>query len=62
MVDLTGYWTVSEMITLRAGLFNLFDEKYWWWSDVRGLTASSSFVDAYSQPGRNASVSLTVRF
>lgn len=62
VVDVTGYWTVSEMITLRAGLFNLFDEKYWWWSDVRGLTASSSFVDAYSQPGRNASVSLTVRF
>ncbi len=62
LVDLTAYWNLGESATLRAGLFNLFDEKYWWWSDVRGLSAASNVTDAYSQPGRNASVSVTVRF
>jgi hemoglobin/transferrin/lactoferrin receptor protein len=47
---------------LRAGVFNLTDEKYWWWNDVRGLSSTSVVTDAYSQPGRNASVSLSVRF
>jgi hemoglobin/transferrin/lactoferrin receptor protein len=45
----------------------VFDEKYWWWSDVRtdastSLPATSTIIDAYTQPGRNASVSLTYRF
>ncbi|MFD2781273.1 hypothetical protein ACFS32_09240 [Novosphingobium pokkalii] len=48
--------------TLRAGIFNILDKKYAWWSDVRGLAASSTVTDAYTQPGRNASVSLSYRF
>ncbi|QJE74719.1 TonB-dependent hemoglobin/transferrin/lactoferrin family receptor [Aerophototrophica crusticola] len=62
LVDLTGFWALSDRMTLRAGVFNLFDEKVWWWSDVRGVLANSAVKDAYSQPGRNASVSVTVRF
>jgi hypothetical protein len=45
-----------------CGLFNLADRKYWWWSDVRGLPSDSAVKDAYSQPGRNLSVSLTMQF
>jgi hemoglobin/transferrin/lactoferrin receptor protein len=62
VLDTVGWWKVTGSTTLRAGLFNLTDEKYWWWSDVRGIAASASFVDAYSQPGRNVSVSLTMKF
>jgi hemoglobin/transferrin/lactoferrin receptor protein len=29
---------------------------------VRGLAATSTVTDAYTQPGRNASISLTARF
>ena len=52
--------------TLRAGVFNVFDEKYAWWSDVRGLSrpavgASPGTLDAFTQPGRNVGVSLSVR-
>lgn len=62
VLDLTAYARVAEMVTLRAGLFNLTDQKYWWWSDIRGLAASSTIRDAFSQPGRNLTVSATVRF
>lgn len=62
VLDATAYWDITSSVTLRAALFNIFDEKYWWWSDVRGLLASSTVKDAYTQPGRNFSLSLGLRF
>lgn len=62
IVDLTAYWALTDMATLRLAVFNLLDEKYWWWGDVRGLAATSAVVDAYTQPGRNFSASVVLRF
>lgn len=61
ILDATAFVRVGDF-TLRAGVFNIFDEKYSWWSDVRGLSSTSAVLDAYTQPGRNASVSLSFRF
>lgn len=62
ILDLTAYWNVTDWATLRVGTFNLTDETYWWWGDVRGLAATSTIRDAYTQPGRNYSASLTLRY
>ncbi|OYX04000.1 MAG: TonB-dependent receptor [Caulobacter vibrioides] len=62
VADATAWWAVTDAVTVRAGVFNLTDEKYWWWSDVRGLSDASTVKDAYSQPGRNYSVSLALKF
>ena len=62
ILDATANARLWEGLTLRVGVFNIFDEKYAWWSDVRGLASTSSVTDAYTQPGRNASASLTYRF
>ena len=62
ILDATLFVKPVEGLTLRAGVFNITDEKYAWWSDVRGLAATSTVTDAYTQPGRNASVSLSYRF
>lgn len=70
-LDLTAYWNITDMVTLRGGAFNITDEKYWWWSDVRGVAAYVSpfttvnrnpQLDAYTQPGANYSVSLTFKY
>ncbi|MFN3288618.1 MAG: TonB-dependent receptor domain-containing protein, partial [Sphingomonadaceae bacterium] len=61
-LDVTAFWRPVEPLTVRLGLFNLTDRTYWWWSDVRGLAAASTVLDAYTQPGRTASASATVRF
>jgi hemoglobin/transferrin/lactoferrin receptor protein len=61
VLDLTGYWRVTDRVTARACVFNLTDETYWWWSDIRGLSSTSTVLDAYSQPGRNVSVSLSLK-
>jgi hemoglobin/transferrin/lactoferrin receptor protein len=61
IVDATIFWNINGNFTARAGAFNLFDIKYIWWSDVRGVAANSPIVDAYTQPGRNFGLSLTAR-
>jgi len=62
ILDATAFVRIGEAITLRAGIFNITDKKYAWWSDVRGVADTSTIKDAYTQPGRNASVSATFRF
>lgn len=62
ILDATAFVRLTDGMTLRAGVFNLFDRKYAWWNDVRGLADSSTIKDAYTQPGRNGSVSISYRF
>ena len=70
ILDATAFVKLGEHLTIRAGIFNLLDTKYAWWSDVRPLAATTNagrtgnldIIDSYSQPGRNVSVSLTARF
>lgn len=72
VVDVTAFWNLTDRATLRAGVFNVFDETYSWWSDVRGLSKVDnpadpanpfppSSLDAYTQPGRNFGVSVSLR-
>ncbi len=58
VVDLTASWQVHPRVRLSAGVFNLFDRKYWLWSDVRDVLNPGATIDRYTQPGRNASVLL----
>jgi len=44
---------------LRAGIFNLTDERYYSWNDVRGLSAEDT---SYTQPSRNYSVTVNYEF
>lgn len=57
-LDLSGYWQVSEQVSLNAGLFNLADKQYWQWGDVRSLSENSPSLGRYTQPGRHAAVNL----
>lgn len=59
VVDLTAYYKPLPDLTLRAGVYNLTDTKYWAWNDVRGLTAQD---DDLSQPERNYSVTVKYEF
>jgi hemoglobin/transferrin/lactoferrin receptor protein len=62
LFDVVGWWKVTDSLTARAGVFNVSDEKYFWWGDVRGLSSTVTFIDAYSQPGRSATVSIAMQF
>ena len=62
VIDATAFYRITENITIRAGIFNITDKKYALWSDVRGLNASSNITEAFTQPGRNASISISANF
>lgn len=65
ILDATAFVRLNDMFTLRAGLFNILDATYTEWADIRGLAdtaANRAVADAWTQPGRNLSVSVTARF
>src|SRR3546814_9324784 len=50
ILDATVFVRVAQGLALRAGVFNILDENYAWWRDVRGLASTSTVTDAYTQP------------
>lgn len=62
VVDLGVYWKPVRNLTVNANLNNVFDTKYWRWSDVRGLAGNSTVQDAYTAPGRNVQISARYDF
>ncbi|WP_417317373.1 TonB-dependent hemoglobin/transferrin/lactoferrin family receptor [Emcibacter sp.] len=62
LVDLTAYYNIIPNLSLRAGVFNVTDKEHWLWEDVRGQSSSTTYLDRYTQPGRNFSASLKYTF
>jgi hemoglobin/transferrin/lactoferrin receptor protein len=61
-IDLLANLRVTDRLRLNLGLFNLTDQEYIEWSDVRGRTAVDPLVPYYTQPGFNAAVELHYDF
>ncbi|SDV48791.1 TonB-dependent hemoglobin/transferrin/lactoferrin family receptor [Chitinasiproducens palmae] len=62
VVDLHAGYRFSQHVVGYVGIDNLFDRRYWTWSDVRGIAETSAVTRAYTAPGRSVSVSLKVDF
>ena len=62
VLDLGAFWKPLPNLALHANLNNVFDTKYWRWSDVRGLADNSTVKDAYTAPGRSLQVSARYDF
>ena len=62
VLDLGAAWKLSSSLRLAAMVNNVTDKKYWRWSDVRGIAATSTVLDAYTAPGREFQLSLRADF
>ena len=71
--DLFGYYRPMKNVTLRAGVYNLFDKKYHTWDSLRGINYRSTIntvdyrygnqgLERFYQPGRNFAASVEIRF
>ncbi|AEV61301.1 TonB-dependent hemin, ferrichrome receptor [Pseudomonas ogarae] len=65
ILDLSGFYKVTDDVTVSGGLYNLTDKKYWLWDDVRGYDSvgeaavlSPANLDRLTAPGRNFAVNL----
>ncbi|HYM23730.1 MAG TPA: TonB-dependent receptor, partial [Vicinamibacterales bacterium] len=59
VVDVTGWLALTRTVTLRAGVLNLTDAKYFEWPNVRGRQATDPTIDRYSSPGISGLVSVS---
>jgi hemoglobin/transferrin/lactoferrin receptor protein len=62
IVNLTGWWEPEQAkgLRLQAGVYNLFDKKYYDALEVKNMTAAAAAIS--SEPGRYFKISLTQRF
>ena len=65
--DLSGYYHVNDSMTLRAGVYNLFNRKYSTWESVRqssinAVNPTTGNTARYAAPGRNFNVALEFKF
>ncbi len=63
VVDISGWWKPfgEKGLIIRAGVYNLFNQKYWNVSDFPSSKGTTP-KDYYTQPGRNFKVSFVQRF
>ncbi|WP_165312297.1 TonB-dependent hemoglobin/transferrin/lactoferrin family receptor [Vibrio ziniensis] len=59
VVDITAYYKPISDLTLRVGVFNVTNEEYYNWNDVRDLTSEDKSL---SQAKRNFSVTAKYEF
>lgn len=71
VADAFGYYNPTDNITLRAGIYNIFNRKYHNWDALRGINANSTTntvdregkgLERFYAPGRNFSASVEIRF
>lgn len=62
LLDLTMQFAVNPNFMLNAGVYNVFNQKYFNSQDVIGVAAASATRDLYAQPGRYAAVNATIRW
>lgn len=69
--DVFGGYNVTEALRIQGGLYNVFNEEYYLWPRIRlvqrGETplfgqATETGFGRYSEPGRNARVTVSYRF
>lgn len=69
--DVYGFYKPVKNLTLRAGVYNLFNRKYHTWDALRGINANSTTntvdregkgLERFYAPGRNYAVSLEWKF
>jgi hemoglobin/transferrin/lactoferrin receptor protein len=61
-LDLLGQANLGGGLTLDAGLFNLTNQDYIEWADVRGRPVGDPLIPYYTRPGRSISVTLHWRY
>lgn len=62
--DLAAWFKPGRDMRVTVALNNIFDKKYWVWSDIRHMSVLSTAagVDYYSQPGRNLRIAFQADF
>ncbi len=61
-VDTLVHYTFNKNFTINAGVYNIFNERYFNHADVAGFLKSNANLELYRSPGRTFAVNATVQF
>ena len=61
-VDTLLHYKYSNSWTVNAGIYNLFDARYFNHADVSGAIASNSNIELFRSPGRSFAINSTIQF
>ncbi|MCF7520629.1 TonB-dependent hemoglobin/transferrin/lactoferrin family receptor [Neisseria sp. ZJ106] len=72
LVDLIGHYQFGKNVSLRSGIFNLFNKKYYTWDTLRSIREFGTVnrvhnqthggIERFSAPGRNFNITLEAKF
>lgn len=71
VLDVTGFYNVTEQLTVRGGFFNLTDKEYYSWDGIRfvgrddlrpGIGVRDNGISRFTEPGRNFTLRADYRF
>ena len=62
LVDVFGKVKLSEQVTLRLGVFNVFNKQYARWSNLKGRAANSGDIDSVQESGTELRTSINYQF
>jgi hemoglobin/transferrin/lactoferrin receptor protein len=71
VVDLSFFYKINDKLRVVTGIYNLMDKEYYHWDNVRfidqgdlrpGIGVTGDGIRRYSEPGRNARLSLSYTF
>ena len=61
-LDLLCHANLGQGLSVNAGIFNLTNQDYIEWADVRGRPVGDPLIPYYTNPGRNVSVMVNWRY
>lgn len=62
ILDFVGHYNFTKNIRLNWGIYNIADKKYWDWNNVGVQNPTAPWLDRFTEPGRNASITLKLEF
>ncbi|HYH38805.1 MAG TPA: TonB-dependent hemoglobin/transferrin/lactoferrin family receptor [Azospirillum sp.] len=62
VADATVSYEYDPTVTINAGVFNVFDRKYFGYRDVTTIAANRTDLDRFARPGRTVGVNATIRW
>ncbi|RKZ94639.1 MAG: hypothetical protein DRQ40_05440 [Gammaproteobacteria bacterium] len=60
--DLLTHYQLTKNSDIRFGIFNVTNQEYWRWQDVKNLDPNESFIQAVTRPERNISLSFSQKW
>jgi len=60
VLDALAFAQLAPNLKVTLGVFNLLDQTYWNWEDVRGFGAADPGLARATQPGRNVSATVAM--